>query len=139
MPAAKALVAEGGGLVVTTGQHTGRSPNDKFVVRDETTEDTIWWDNNKAMSREQFETLRKDFMAHARLKNLYRAGPRRRRRAGLPAAHPRHHRIRLACAVHPAPADRAGGPDRLCAEAHHHRPAVLQGRSRPATARAARR
>lgn len=51
------MVAEGGGLVVTTGQHTGRSPNDKFVVRDETTENTIWWDNNKAMSREQFEKI----------------------------------------------------------------------------------
>ena len=65
------LVAEGGGLVVTTGQHTGRSPNDKFVVRDATTEGTIWWDNNKAMSRTQFEALRRDFMAHARLKSLY--------------------------------------------------------------------
>ena len=65
------LVAEGGGLVVTTGQHTGRSPNDKFVVRDATTEHTIWWDNNKAMSREHFELLRKDFMAHARLKNVF--------------------------------------------------------------------
>ncbi len=65
------LVAEGGGLAVTTGQHTGRSPGDKFVVRDATTEATIWWDNNKAMSREHFETLRKDFMAHARLKSLY--------------------------------------------------------------------
>ena len=65
------LVAEGGGLVVTTGQHTGRSPNDKFVVRDATTENTIWWDNNKGMSREHFEVLRKDFMAHARLKNVF--------------------------------------------------------------------
>ena len=65
------MVAEGGGLVVTTGQHTGRSPNDKFVVRDAATEHTIWWDNNKAMSRQHFETLRKDFMAHARLKNVY--------------------------------------------------------------------
>ena len=65
------LVAEGGGLAVTTGQHTGRSPNDKFVVRDESTEGTIWWDNNKAMRRDHFEALRKDFMAHARLKPLY--------------------------------------------------------------------
>jgi phosphoenolpyruvate carboxykinase (ATP) len=65
------LVAEGGGLVVTTGQHTGRSPNDKFVVRDATTEHSIWWDNNKPMSRQAFETLRRDFMAHARLKNLH--------------------------------------------------------------------
>ena len=65
------LVAEGGGLVVTTGQHTGRSPNDKFVVRDAATEDAVWWDSNKAMSREQFETLRRDFMAHARLKSIF--------------------------------------------------------------------
>ena len=65
------LVAEGGGLAVTTGPHTGRSPNDKFVVREAATERSIWWDNNKAMSREAFELLRKDFMAHARLKNLY--------------------------------------------------------------------
>jgi phosphoenolpyruvate carboxykinase (ATP) len=65
------LVSEGGGLAVTTGQHTGRSPNDKFIVRDETTAHTIWWDNNKPMSRQAFETLRKDFMAHARLKSLF--------------------------------------------------------------------
>ncbi|WP_395685435.1 phosphoenolpyruvate carboxykinase [Aestuariivirga sp.] len=65
------LVAEGGGLVVSTGQHTGRSPADKFVVRDSTTEHSIWWDNNRAMSREHFEALRQDFLAHARLKSLF--------------------------------------------------------------------
>jgi ATP-dependent phosphoenolpyruvate carboxykinase len=100
------IVAEGGALVVTTGQHTGRSPNDKFVVRDETTENTIWWDNNKAMSRGAFETLKKDFMAHARLKRPLCAGFGRRRRSRIPAPHPRHHRIRLACAVHPASSHR---------------------------------
>ncbi|MCB1433307.1 MAG: phosphoenolpyruvate carboxykinase (ATP), partial [Alphaproteobacteria bacterium] len=65
------VVAKGGGLVVSTGTHTGRSPNDKFVVRDATTEDTIWWDNNKPMSREAFEVLKQDFLAHARLKSVY--------------------------------------------------------------------
>jgi len=65
------VVAAGGGLAVTTGTHTGRSPSDKFVVRDAATEDTIWWDNNKALSRSQFDLLKQDFMAHARLKNLY--------------------------------------------------------------------
>ena len=65
------LVAEGGGLAVSTGQHTGRSPNDKFIVRDDTTEATIWWDNNKAMSRAAFEALKADFLSHARLKSLY--------------------------------------------------------------------
>lgn len=65
------LVAEGGGLVVSTGQHTGRSPADKFVVRDATTEPLIWWDNTRAMDPAQFEALRLDFMAHARLKPLF--------------------------------------------------------------------
>ncbi|MGQ0484497.1 MAG: phosphoenolpyruvate carboxykinase [Hyphomicrobiales bacterium] len=65
------LVAEGGALVVSTGRHTGRSPNDKFVVRDATTEHSIWWDNNRAMPRAQFEALKTDFLSHARLKNLF--------------------------------------------------------------------
>ncbi|MCB1380004.1 MAG: phosphoenolpyruvate carboxykinase (ATP), partial [Alphaproteobacteria bacterium] len=64
-------VAHGGALVVTTGSHTGRSPNDKFVVRDETTDGTVWWDNNKPMSRAAFETLKADLLAHARLKSVY--------------------------------------------------------------------
>ncbi|MEE3292252.1 MAG: phosphoenolpyruvate carboxykinase (ATP), partial [Pseudomonadota bacterium] len=36
-------VSKDGALVVCTGQHTGRSANDKFVVLDETTEGDIWW------------------------------------------------------------------------------------------------
>jgi phosphoenolpyruvate carboxykinase (ATP) len=67
----EARVAEGGALVVSTGSHTGRSPNDKFVVRDSETAGTIWWDNNKAMSPAHFEALKADFMAHARLKPLF--------------------------------------------------------------------
>lgn len=65
------MVAQGGGLVVSTGSHTGRSPNDKYMVCDETTEQTVWWDNNRPLSRSQFDTLKKDFLAHARLKNLF--------------------------------------------------------------------
>src|ERR1051326_2677916 len=36
-------LAEGGPLVVDTGRHTGRSPNDKFVVREPGSEGRIWW------------------------------------------------------------------------------------------------
>ncbi|TGR61295.1 phosphoenolpyruvate carboxykinase (ATP), partial [Mesorhizobium sp. M2D.F.Ca.ET.223.01.1.1] len=46
-----------GALVAETGQHTGRSPKDKFVVRDGATEPHVWWDNNKAISPVQFEAL----------------------------------------------------------------------------------
>ncbi|TNE42028.1 MAG: phosphoenolpyruvate carboxykinase, partial [Alphaproteobacteria bacterium] len=56
-------VAKDGPLVVKTGQHTGRSAQDKFVVRDSETEGTVWWDNNAAMTAEQFDTLLADVTA----------------------------------------------------------------------------
>ncbi len=52
-------LAEGGPLVVDTGKHTGRSPNDKFVVREPESEDRIWWGKvNNAIDEERFEGLR---------------------------------------------------------------------------------
>jgi phosphoenolpyruvate carboxykinase (ATP) len=60
-----------GALLAETGQHTGRSPKDKFIVRDADTEDAIWWDNNKPMAREQFDTLYRDFQEHARGLDLF--------------------------------------------------------------------
>ena len=67
----EAKVAASGPLVADTGVHTGRSPKDKYIVRDATTSDQIWWDNNNAMTPEQFETLHQDFLAHARGKTLF--------------------------------------------------------------------
>ncbi|KQU62694.1 phosphoenolpyruvate carboxykinase [ATP] [Aminobacter sp. DSM 101952] len=60
-----------GALVADTGQYTGRSPKDKFVVRDENTEAQVWWDNNNAMTRSQFDALHADFLAHAADKDLF--------------------------------------------------------------------
>ncbi len=52
-------LAEGGPLVVDTGRHTGRSPNDKFVVREPDSEDRIWWGTvNQEIDEEHFEGLR---------------------------------------------------------------------------------
>ncbi|TVR09835.1 MAG: phosphoenolpyruvate carboxykinase [Salinarimonadaceae bacterium] len=64
-------LAAGGAIVADTGIHTGRSPKDKFVVRDGATEDKVWWDNNGPMSPEHFETLLNDFVAHAEGKELF--------------------------------------------------------------------
>ncbi len=50
-------VAKNGPFVVITGQHTGRSASDKFVVKDANTESQVWWDNNKAMTPAHFEAL----------------------------------------------------------------------------------
>ena len=55
-------LAKDGPLVVRTGKHTGRSANDKFIVRDAETDGTIWWDNNKAMSSDHFAALKADFL-----------------------------------------------------------------------------
>jgi phosphoenolpyruvate carboxykinase (ATP) len=60
-----------GALRAVTGQHTGRSPKDKFVVRDAVTEDKIWWDNNKPMSPEHFAVLKADMLAHAAGRELF--------------------------------------------------------------------
>jgi phosphoenolpyruvate carboxykinase (ATP) len=60
-----------GALRAITGQHTGRSPKDKFVVRDETTEGEIWWDNNKPMSPAHFALLHQDMLAHAKGLSLF--------------------------------------------------------------------
>ena len=75
--AAKA-VAEGeveqtctGALVAKTGAHTGRSPKDKYIVMDDDTARSVWWDQNRAMSAKHFKTLKSDFLNHARLKNIF--------------------------------------------------------------------
>jgi phosphoenolpyruvate carboxykinase (ATP) len=53
-----------GALVVETGAHTGRSAQDKFIVRDAETENTVWWGKtNKGMAPEHFAALKADFLA----------------------------------------------------------------------------
>src|SRR5699024_2930370 len=54
----------GGAFLCETGKHTGRSPKDKFVVREQSVEDTIWWENNKPMDPAAFERLKADMFAH---------------------------------------------------------------------------
>ena len=57
------LLAKDGPLVVQTGAHTGRSAQDKYIVRDGETEDTIWWDNVRSMTPAHFAALKQDFLA----------------------------------------------------------------------------
>jgi phosphoenolpyruvate carboxykinase (ATP) len=54
-----AQLAEGGPLVVDTGEHTGRSPKDKFIVREPGSEERIWWSEvNADIAEPSFERLR---------------------------------------------------------------------------------
>ena len=61
----------GGAFLVTTGKHTGRSPKDKFVVREPSVEGTIWWENNPPMAPEAFAQLHADMLAHIKGGELY--------------------------------------------------------------------
>jgi phosphoenolpyruvate carboxykinase (ATP) len=60
-----ARIAEGGPLAVDTGEHTGRSPNDKFIVREPSSEDRIWWgDVNQSFEDAAYDRLRDKVTAH---------------------------------------------------------------------------
>jgi phosphoenolpyruvate carboxykinase (ATP) len=57
------LLAKDGPLVVRTGKHTGRSAQDRFIVRNSTSERTVWWGKtNKPMDAEAFDRLHNDFL-----------------------------------------------------------------------------
>ncbi len=50
--------ADSGALAVNTGTFTGRSPEDRFIVRDAITEDQVWWGPvNKPFDPEKFDLL----------------------------------------------------------------------------------
>src|SRR5262245_41934070 len=66
------VIAAEGPLVCRTGQHTGRSPNDKFVVREASSERHVHWGKvNRPMDEAQFETLHRDLLASLSGKELY--------------------------------------------------------------------
>jgi len=61
-----------GPLVCRTGAHTGRSPNDKFVVKEPTSDAKVWWGKvNKPIDLQQFDALRRDIIAHLKGQELF--------------------------------------------------------------------
>ncbi len=54
----EAVLASDGPLVARTGNHTGRSPKDRFIVRERSTEDAVWWGKvNCPIEQERFDRL----------------------------------------------------------------------------------
>ena len=54
----EARITHQGPIVAFTGKHTARSANDKFVVKEGTTDDKIWWgEYNRPFSPEKFNEL----------------------------------------------------------------------------------
>ena len=68
----EAILAADGPLVARTGQHTGRSPLDKFTVKEPTTEMNVHWGNvNRPVDEVHFDTLHRDMMNYVQDKELY--------------------------------------------------------------------
>ncbi len=66
------VLADSGALAVDTGEFTGRSPKDKFCVKDAKTENTVWWgDINIPMAPDTFERLRQRMAAYLMGRDLY--------------------------------------------------------------------
>ena len=66
------LVAAEGPLVVRTGKHTGRSPEDKFIVDERSSRDKIWWGPvNRPISETHYDRLRARLIEYVGDKDLY--------------------------------------------------------------------
>ncbi len=60
-----------GALVASTGRFTGRSAGDKYIVMDQKTADTVWWDNANSMSADSFDLLLNDMLEHTIGRTIY--------------------------------------------------------------------
>lgn len=66
------LLAHLGPLVINTGPYTGRSPKDKYFVREPSSQDKIGWgDVNRPVEAARYEALRARLIAHLQGKDLY--------------------------------------------------------------------
>jgi phosphoenolpyruvate carboxykinase (ATP) len=80
------VIAADGPLVVRTGKHTGRSPKDKFIVREPSSEQAVWWgDVNHSITEANYDRLRARLMAYLADRRLYSQDL-------FIGAHPKHRR-----------------------------------------------
>src|SRR2546421_1759163 len=70
------LIAQAGPIVFHTGRHTGRSPKDKFIIRDRASQDDIaWGSTNQPFERERFDALYRRLRQHLNGKELFVQNP----------------------------------------------------------------
>jgi phosphoenolpyruvate carboxykinase (ATP) len=80
----EAVLAAEGPLLAHTGDRTGRSPNDRFLVRGDAEAETVWWGPvNRPIRRDQFNALRQRVLTHLGERDLFVFD-------GYAGAHPAH-------------------------------------------------
>ena len=68
----EAALSQTGPIIVNTSPYTGRSPNDKFVVEENTTKDSIWWGKvNVSFDADKFDKLHKRVAKHLEGKDVF--------------------------------------------------------------------
>ena len=91
------VIAHLGPLVVRTGDHTGRSPNDKFIVREPSSENKIWWgDINRDCTEENFDHMHRRMMAYFQNRSVFVQDCYAGADPALPRPDPHHHRRSMA-------------------------------------------
>jgi phosphoenolpyruvate carboxykinase (ATP) len=110
----EAVLAEDGPLVVDTGRFTGRSPKDKFVVREPGSEDRVWWsETNAEISEEHFDGLRAKVVARLERSDVYvidafcGADPKHRLSVRVLTTHPYHALFAKTMFIEPAESELA--------------------------------
>jgi phosphoenolpyruvate carboxykinase (ATP) len=68
----EARLAHSGALVASTAPHTGRSPNDKFIVKEPSSAEKVWWGTvNTPISSEQFDRLYERLWDHLKAQKVF--------------------------------------------------------------------
>jgi len=68
----QATVTSSGAININTGEFTGRSPMDRFIVRDAITEESVWWgDVNLSFDEDKFDSLHQKVLDYLCCKELY--------------------------------------------------------------------
>ena len=66
------VLTDTGAIAIETGEFTGRSPKDRFIVKDNLTKDTVWWgDINIPFKTDKFNSLYEKAMKYLENKDIY--------------------------------------------------------------------
>jgi len=92
----EARISHLGPIIANTGKHTARSANDKFIVKEPSTENQIWWGQYNRPSAPTNSTICSTGCRDFCREGCFRAGLLRRRRPELSNADPYHQRVCMA-------------------------------------------